>query len=365
MNKIMTLTLVWALQLLAQNNFQTAVQCGECHQEIYQEWKTSMHAKATSLQDPLFKGMYNWGIEDTNGKLKPKCIVCHSPMSNVFKNISMDETYNQEGVTCQFCHGTSHINGFKSAKNMQIKLDTIYSHQPQPKNPEHPVANREFFIKSELCLPCHAIMKNPKDLEVCATGSEWQAFHAKTGKNCQDCHMPKLNGSPSHLFAGTHQNDLLVNSVEMDLSFDENSRDLKVVLTNGGAGHAIPTGTPLRMVMLKVSAYDSSGNLIWQNWKENPVEEDRLALFMKIMADDQGNSPVPPWRATRTIFEKRLMPGEPTVISYKLKVENIYDLEANLLYRFAPSFILQKFKISDPHFTEARLIVQKGIKLAR
>ena len=363
MNKILIFTLGWILQLLAQNNFITAEQCGECHQEIYLEWRSSMHAQATSLRDPLFNGMYQWGIQDTQGRLKSKCIVCHSPMSTVFQNISMEEAFNQDGVTCQFCHGTAHINGFQSAKNMQIKLDTVYSYEPEPGNSEHPVANRDYFNESEVCLPCHAIMKNPKDLEICTTGSEWQAFHTKTGKSCQDCHMPKLNGSASHLFAGTHQNDLLFNSVEMDLAYDEISRDFKVILTNSGAGHAIPTGTPLRMVMLKVIAYDSLGNVVWQNWNKNPVEEDRSALFMKIMADDQGNAPVPPWQATRTIFEKRLMPGEPSVISYKLEDRDIYDIEANLCYRFAPPLILQKFEISDPHFTQTRLIAQKGMKI--
>jgi hypothetical protein len=322
-----------------------------------------MHAHSTSLKDPLFNGMYQWGIEDSKGKLKSKCIVCHSPMSNVFKNSSMEEIFNRDGITCQFCHGTTHINGYQSARNMQINLDTIYNYQPEPENPEHPVAHREFFNKSEICLPCHAIMKNPKDLDVCTTGLEWQAFYAKTGKSCQDCHMPKLNGSPSHLFAGTHRNHLLVNSVEMDLDYDEETKNIKVSLTNGGAGHAIPTGTPLRMVMLKVTAYDSIGSVVWQNWQKNPIKEDKGALFMKIMADKQGNSPVPPWRATQTVFERRLMPGEPTVISYKLEEEGIYDIEANLLYRFAPPFILQKFEITDPHFTQARLVVQRGMKI--
>ena len=275
----------------------------------------------------------------------------------------MDEVYNQEGVTCQFCHGTAHIQGFQSAKNMEVNPDTIYSYQPKPDNTTHPVANRDYFNNSEICLPCHAIMKNPKDVEVCATGSEWQAYHQKTGKTCQDCHMPKLNGSFSHKFTGTHQSNLLLNSVEMDLLFDETSKEVKITLTNVGAGHAIPTGTPLRMVMLKLIAYDSVGNLIWQNWEVNPIQEDKQALFMKIMGDAAGNASVPPWRATQTVFEKRLMPAEPTNLSYQLTSNDIYDIEASLWYRFAPTVILDKFNIDDPHFTRARLMVQKGMKI--
>jgi len=347
----------------SQNNFISASKCGECHQEIFEEWQSSMHARATSLKDPLFNGMYQLAIKETEGKLKSKCVVCHSPMSAVFHTISMEEEFNQEGITCQFCHSTTHINGYQSAKNMELELDTVYSDNPDPENSAHPSVHREFFNNSELCLPCHAIMKNPKDLEVCATGAEWKAYYETTRKNCQDCHMPIPNGNKSHLFAGTHQNDLLKNSVEMNLSHSDSLREFTITLTNIGAGHAIPTGTPLRMVMLKVFAYDSSGNILWENWKVNPIKEDKNGLFMKIMADAEGNGPVPPWRATQTIFERRLMPGEATVVNYQLPKGEIYDVEARLLYRFAPEMILERLGITDPHFLKSRIIVQKGMKI--
>ncbi len=363
MVKILTFSLLWILPLSSQNDFISAEKCARCHQEIYDEWATSMHAQATSLKDPLFNGMYQWAIQETGGELESKCIVCHSPMSTVFQKISMEEVYNQEGVTCQYCHGTAHIRGFQSAKNMEVNLDTIYSYHPESDNSPHPVANREFFNNSEICLPCHAVMKNPKDVEVCATGSEWRIFNQKTGKICQDCHMPKLSGSFSHRFTGTHQSSLLINSVEMDLAFDEKTREVKITLTNASAGHAIPTGTPLRMVMLKLVAYDSVGNLLWQNWETNPIQEDKQALFMKIMGDAEGKAPVPPWRATQTMFERRLMPGDPYSISYQLTSEAIYDVEASLWYRFAPTFILAKLKIEEPHFIRPRLMVQKGMKI--
>jgi hypothetical protein len=85
---------------------------------------------------------------------------------------------------------------------------------------------------------------------------------------------------------------------------------------------------------------------------------------MKIMADAEGNGPVPPWRATQTIFEKRLMPGEPTSIFYELPDQDIYDIEVRLLYRFAPAMILEKLEISDPHFQQSRLMAQKGMKIS-
>jgi hypothetical protein len=347
----------------SQNKFKSANECGECHQEIYQEWQLSMHARATSLKDPLFNGMYQLAIKETEGKLKTKCVVCHSPMSTVINTIDMDHNFNQEGVTCQFCHATTHINGYQSAKNMELELDTVYSHHSDPDNSAHPSARREFFNKSDLCLPCHAVMKNPKDIDVCATGAEWKTFYETTQKTCQDCHMPSLNGYKSHLFAGTHRTNLLNNSIEMNLSHVDSSRQLIITLTNIGAGHAIPTGTPLRMVMLKVEAYDSIGEVVWENWKVNPIKENKTGLFMKILADAEGNGPVPPWRATQTIFEERLMPGKSTPVIYELPDADIYDIEAKLLYRFAPKKILDTLGITNPHFHNTRLIVQKGMKI--
>ncbi len=358
--RIIFITL-WVSILFAQEQFKTAESCGKCHPQIFQEWQQSMHANATAQKDPLFNGMYSWGVEDTQGKLKKKCIVCHSPMSTVFNSIDSNKAYNQEGITCQFCHGAKEIDAFHSAKDIQIDLTTIYSSQPKPDNPAHAVAHRDHFEQGEICLPCHAEMHNPKGVQVCATGNEWQSYHEQTGKNCQDCHMPDIEGHPSHLFPGTHKGGVLKNAVDMKLNWREN--ELSITLNNTGAGHALPTGTPLRMVILKVMGYNKSGKVIWENWKNNPIKEDKSALFMKILGDAKGNGPVPPWKATQIIYDRHLMPGEPISIGYQIEDKSLYDIEVRLLYRFAPPPILRKLNITDPHFTQPKLIVEKGMKV--
>jgi nitrate/TMAO reductase-like tetraheme cytochrome c subunit len=35
-----------------------AQECGSCHQEIYQQWQQSMHAKSTAIKDPVHAMMY-------------------------------------------------------------------------------------------------------------------------------------------------------------------------------------------------------------------------------------------------------------------------------------------------------------------
>ncbi|WP_198263945.1 multiheme c-type cytochrome [sulfur-oxidizing endosymbiont of Gigantopelta aegis] len=51
-----------------------AKDCGLCHSEIYQEWQTSLHAKA--FVDPFFTAYLK------KDKGDPTCAVCHTPLLN-------------------------------------------------------------------------------------------------------------------------------------------------------------------------------------------------------------------------------------------------------------------------------------------
>jgi len=90
-----------------------AADCGACHVEIYQEWKTSLHAKA--FEDPFFKAYHR------KDKGDPTCLICHTPLQNqspvilssesglyddmkVTGNPDFDAELQQEGVTCSACH---------------------------------------------------------------------------------------------------------------------------------------------------------------------------------------------------------------------------------------------------------------------
>lgn len=363
MIKFFLLLLCLTLTASSQEEFQPANSCGDCHYDIHQQWLSSLHANSTVQKDPLFRAMYDLAIEQTAGKLTEKCIICHSPMATVFQDYNRETDFNQDGVTCQFCHGTSEIVAYHSARDMKIDLTTVYSDQPDLGNTAHPVAHRDYFYKSEFCLPCHAEMKNSIDIEVCSTGSEWRDFQKKNKKTCQDCHLLTPEGKVSHRFPGTHTIDFPTSPVDLELNYYSQQQELEVSLINNGAGHAIPTGTPLRMVYLQINAYDSSKNLVWQNWKENPIKEDQSGLFMRILADEQGNAPVVPWKASKIIYDRRLMPGKRYTIRYKLPSKEIFETDVKLVYRLAPVPILKQLAITDPQFVNERILVHKSIIL--
>ncbi len=343
--------------------FKAAQSCRKCHLQIYKQWILSMHANSTIERDSLYAGMYSWALSDSKGKLREKCLTCHAPMSAVFHSTDTAAPFNQDGVTCQFCHGADEIKGSHSAMDFSIDLDTIYTKPGPIQKAPHSLKPRDFFTEGRFCLPCHAVMTNPANLQVCATGPEWSAYYEKTRKTCQDCHMPELKGKASHQFPGTHVGDLLAGAVEMDMSYQPKDHQIVFTLNNSGAGHALPTGTPLRMVMLKVTGYGDDGSVIWENWKENPVTEDRTALFMKILGDSTGSGPVPPWKAIRILFDRRLMPGEPVTVTYSLNDDKIITIEAKLLYRFAPPPILKKFAIRNSQLNQPSLIARRTWQL--
>ena len=91
-----------------------AEECGQCHQEIYEEWKTSIHAHA--YKDPFFQAYWN---KDDNIWI---CLNCHTPLENQqpmliqsipngrvekavqIQNPMYDHAYQQEGVTLSLIH---------------------------------------------------------------------------------------------------------------------------------------------------------------------------------------------------------------------------------------------------------------------
>jgi hypothetical protein len=91
-----------------------AESCGQCHREIYDEWKTSIHAHA--YEDPFFQAYWK---KDKNIWV---CLNCHTPLENqqptLVKEIprgrvekaiqepnpQYDPEYQKESITCAACH---------------------------------------------------------------------------------------------------------------------------------------------------------------------------------------------------------------------------------------------------------------------
>ena len=91
-----------------------ATECAACHQDFYEEWQTTIHARAWS--DPYFQT--DWQFDDA----QHSCRLCHTPLDRQLPrkvlgyrdkdkwdpiradNPEFDPKLQHEGVTCAACH---------------------------------------------------------------------------------------------------------------------------------------------------------------------------------------------------------------------------------------------------------------------
>ncbi|MCP5306799.1 MAG: cytochrome c family protein, partial [Chromatiaceae bacterium] len=109
----------------AVNNVSSEV-CQNCHKEIYQQWKDSMHANSTAINDPIHGTFYKMvvgdptqdGVKMKNGNY-PVCLQCHAPNAALEKATKLDAKVSyQEGVNCVACHAIKAFKGINAPIGM-------------------------------------------------------------------------------------------------------------------------------------------------------------------------------------------------------------------------------------------------------
>ena len=256
-----------------------AESCGQCHREIYAEWKSSIHAQA--YQDPFFHAYW------TKDKHIWVCLNCHTPLENqqptLIKSIprgrvekalqepnpDFDAEYQKEGVTCAACH---------------VRDGMILGPYDDSAAP-HPTEFDPSFRTTQICYRCHNVLSGPAqfyNVGPCGTYAEYEGkfFMKERGFICQSCHMPEIDrpvaeGSPirrgrQHLWRGGHDPDMVKRALAIQVaaapSVPKAGEDLAVTLTlvNAGAGHKVPTGDPDRHFTVEFELKDRSGKAVAQ-----------------------------------------------------------------------------------------------------
>ena len=332
--------------------------CADCHEDIYRQWEGSMHGRSVAEKDILYKSMMNWAVEDTKGKAKKLCVQCHTPYRALGEEQGVSKEDWKRPVDCVYCHSMDDLKSHPRFSN------TFYGPRENDKEDFHKIEARGHFTDASLCLTCHAELKNPKQLSICVTGDEFMS-RPDTSKTCQDCHMPVVHDDEgqeyrAHTFAGVHNPQFLRKSLTLKTSKTE--KGIEVSITNDKAAHAYPTGSPLRQVILKVVARDKAGQIVFENWTENPLKEDKQAVFMRIFEDEEKKAPVPPWRASAVKMDQRFKPGETRRLHYALPA-NAAQATVKLVFRLAPLPILKRLHIDDPYLNKAHLIDEQTVQL--
>jgi len=281
-----------------------AESCGQCHREIYEEWKSSIHARA--YEDPYFQAYWN------KDKHIWVCLNCHTPLENqqptIIKHIPRgrvekavqepnphyDPEYQKESVTCAACH---------------VRDGIIYGPFEDSAAP-HPTKFDPNFRTTQVCYRCHNVVSGPAQfyrVGPCGTYAEYEGkfFMQERGFICQSCHMPEIDrpvatNSPirrgrQHLWRGGHDPDMVKRAVAIQVKADTASPKpgervtFTLTLVNAGAGHKIPTGDPDRFFTVEFMVEDARGRVL---------EEQKSTMGRWIM-----------WQpAIMELYDNRLLP---------------------------------------------------------
>lgn len=219
--------------------------CKTCHNDQFQNWEKSFHAKA------IGKG-FLWQKEILSSAEYDSCLQCHSPLAETKSELSASyqtkEILNSKShnfpdgisnpsIICASCHIRNQIRfGPPGRTNMIHEVSTN-------RLPHNGYVAKQEFESSEFCRSCHESKETGVQLNgkrLMEVYSEWEKSpFAKQGIQCQNCHMPDRE----HSWKGIHDKTFVQNSLLPTWSITENKGKYRIQaeLKSIGIGHNFPT----------------------------------------------------------------------------------------------------------------------------
>lgn len=331
------------------------------------------------------------------------CVKCHTPLGfRSYSITSPEDDYDKlaqlpaQGIFCNWCHN---INEVKHIGDAGYEVDagggvddpsTMLGPLKDATSDFHPVKYSELHTKSEFCGLCHNVshVVNKKQFE--ATYDEWKNSPYNTGNpettvNCQDCHMRQRPGVPStgkterpdnpgkaadsgpdrkhiwtHYFVGGNAiiTKLLGSEVNAKMAVErlQNAADLEIIksgsykkgglanikikVTNSGAGHYLPTGlTQVRQMWLDVKITDAKGKTIFRSGTldKNGTIDENAVIYHTQLGNEKGEPVINFALADRILYDYRIPPKGYIIEKYVFNVPSDavspLKIEATLKYR--------------------------------
>jgi tetratricopeptide (TPR) repeat protein len=214
--------------IIPSNFFMDSEACGECHKDIYEQWKGSMHHFA-SFNNQFYRKSVEY-MQDVVGTQPSKwCAGCHDHA--VFFNgrferpikDQIDTPEAQAGLACTSCHAIVHVDSTMGNGGFTIAYPPLHEFVTSRNKYIHavdyfatflnPEPHRRTFMKpfmrqdsSEFCSACHKVhLDVPVNQYRWFRGFDdydnWQAsgvsgqgarsfYYPQNSSTCADCHMP-------------------------------------------------------------------------------------------------------------------------------------------------------------------------------
>ena len=359
-------------------NPQSAQTCITCHVDITQQWAASPHAHADRKSNPLFGRMYFNSLRETRGLTMVKCGPCHETQSFVTNDFEKMRPVSEEGVTCVYCHAIGGPGVPGSVPPVTLEIGPYLGPIRQPVTvKDHTSKYNEFITKADYCGSCHQY-ENQNGILISDTFGEWKrSKYAKTGVTCQSCHMPGGPGRVSslgparprvadHSFQGPEKNRALQDAATLALKLGKRERDILhvvAIVTNVGAGHAIPTGNDQHLVLIRMRATDQEGHLLWEN---DPFKDWNSSIYGLLLANELGAYPAETWTASKVLSDRRIQAGASAQSSFEIPVGDAkgpVKVEAQLLYRRARPETIQLYNLPDEVYGAERRVAQATLSI--
>jgi len=288
--------------------------CGRCHVEQFNDWKTSLHAKAMG---PGVLGQLRDMAPDA-GEEHQACLRCHAPLAEQATSLSEalarrragggPVAAHEQGLTCAGCHVRRHER-FGPARR-----DGTAPRAGGTGLPHGGWIASAAFEDSRFCAACHQFAEgdfalNGKFLE--NTYEEWRASrYARERRPCQSCHMPDRR----HLWRGVHDEQMMRSGVSVTAVPPLRSGggiEARLEIRNTGTGHRFPTYVTPKVVA-EIFQSDRDGRML-------PATLRQHVIARQVELD-----------LSREIADTRLAPDEEAALEYRAP---LHPRAAFLVYR--------------------------------
>jgi tetratricopeptide (TPR) repeat protein len=234
---------------IPSNFFMDSQTCGECHKDIYRQWKSSMHHMASFNNQFYRKSIeYMQSVTGTHGS--KWCAGCHDHA--VFFNGRFDRPISEQidtpeaqaGLGCMSCHAIVHVGSTMGNADFAVEYPALHELASSRNRLVHAAASfltylnpqphrmtflKPFMREAEFCSACHKVhldvpVNDYRWIRGFNDYDNWQAsgvsgqgarsfYYPDKSSACADCHMPLVaSGDPgnrdgmvhSHRFAAAN-----------------------------------------------------------------------------------------------------------------------------------------------------------------
>jgi hypothetical protein len=347
--------------------FQSSKGCSGCHPQQYAQWKRSLHA--LSHREPVYDFAFMTASRQSGKRLETYCGRCHTPVGVLDGEIpfahrlvkrgdTQVSAVADEGVPCDLCHTITGHTALQNAGFLASASDVKLGPLRDPKPVSHRAKYRRLYRSAEYCGTCHQVVHPENGIELETTYSEWKASpYAKAGIVCQDCHMTRglqpdtaapLGRSRKHPgkaavmgrrrahvslhdFVGANLmylqgNDPAVKRLRarteallrragrvsiQGLWPARRGLELRVKVSNTGAGHYLPTGvTEIRELWLEVKVTSATGRVIFVSGDRDPAGDLKpgTVVYRTTVLDEKGRDTTLFWNTVKKARDYRIPP---------------------------------------------------------